>query len=368
MTIIIVGAGIVGAACADALSGDGHAVTVVDGAFAGGGTTAAGMGHLTVMDDSPAQFALTRLSVQLWTELRNELGPECEFDPCGTLWVAADDEEMAGAESKAAAYTAAGVEAQLVGPTELVQLEPALRTGLTGGMRVTGDAVVYPTNAARWLLQRARDGGAEVLEGRSVQQIDGPTVVFTDGKLRAELVINAAGSHASNLTPGMPVKARRGHLVITDRYPNMVHHQVLELGYLKSAHSTTGPSVAFNVQPRKTGQLLIGSSREYVGWDETINRTLVGSMLERAAAFMPSLAEVSVDRVWIGFRPATPDKLPLIGEVSEGVWMAAGHEGLGIVTSLGTARLIADQLAGRTPPIDPVPYRANRFAGVAVHE
>jgi glycine/D-amino acid oxidase-like deaminating enzyme len=126
----------------------------------------------------------------------------------------------------------------------------------------------------------------------------------------------------------------------------------------------TSESVAFNVQPRRTGQLLIGSSRELAGWDPEINRGVLGAMLRRAIAFLPELARLSVIRVWTGFRPATADKLPCIGPWDEvpGVWIAAGHEGLGITTSLGTAALLAELILGRTPPIDPAPFRPGRAA------
>ena len=77
------------------------------------------------------------------------------------------------------------------------------------------------------------------------------------------MIVNATGSWSPVLTPGLEVKKRKGHLVITDRYPNFLRHQLVELGYLKSAHSLTADSVAFNIQPRKTGQLLIGSSRQF---------------------------------------------------------------------------------------------------------
>ena len=112
-------------------------------------------------------------------------------------------------------------------------------------------------------------------------------------------------------------------------------------------------SVAFNVQPRATGQVLIGSSRELAGWDPTTNDGVLRRMLERALDFMPALRDLSVVRTWTGFRPATPDKLPLIGAHSSrpGLWIAAGHEGLGITTSLGTARVLADLIVGRAPSI-----------------
>jgi D-hydroxyproline dehydrogenase subunit beta len=175
-------------------------------------------------------------------------------------------------------------------------------------------------------------------------------------------VVNAAGASAPMLTPGLPIVPRKGLLAITDRYPGMCRHQIVELGYLTSAHAMTSESVAFNVQPRFTGQILIGSSRELVGWDASLNHELLGRMLARATDLMPVLRDVSVIRCWTGFRPATPDKLPLIGkwEGTPGLWIASGHEGLGITMSLATAELIADQLAGRAPEIDAAPYSPMR--------
>jgi glycine/D-amino acid oxidase-like deaminating enzyme len=158
--------------------------------------------------------------------------------------------------------------------------------------------------------------------------------------------------------PGVDIVPRKGHLVITDRYPGFCRHQLVELGYLTSAHTMNSESVAFNVQPRRTGQLLIGSSRELVGWDATVNRGLVQRMLQRAVDFMPQLTGLSAIRTWTGFRPATPHKLPYVTRIPsrDGVWIAAGHEGLGITTALGSARLLADLLLGREPWTDPAPF------------
>jgi glycine/D-amino acid oxidase-like deaminating enzyme len=181
--------------------------------------------------------------------------------------------------------------------------------------------------------------------------------------IEATIIVNTAGAEAAQLTPELPIVPRKGHLAITDRYPGFCRHQLVELGYLTSAHVMTTESVAFNVQPRSTSQVLIGSSRELVGWDGTTNRRVLRQMLDRALHFMPALADVSIVRTWTGFRPATTDKLPLIGPWSStaGLWIAAGHEGLGITSSLGTARLIADLVAGRAPPIDATPYSPMRL-------
>ena len=355
---IVVGGGIVGAACARELARGGLNVTLIEADFIGGGATAAGMGHIVVMDDSPAQFALTALARSLLDAVAPDLPAAVERDRGGTLWVAEDEAQLDSAREKQTAYAAAGAEASLLDAEELSRLEPELRPGLAGGMLVPGDGVVYPPALARWLADDARASGAVVLEHQPVERLDGRAVIIGGGRLEAGIVVNAAGAAAPVLTPGLPIVPRRGHLVITDRHPGFCRHQVLELGYLQSAHSLTGASVAFNVQPRVTGQVLIGSSRELVGWDRSPSRSILTRMLERAAAFMPRLAALSVVRSWIGFRPATADKLPLIGRwpASDDLWIAAGHEGLGITTALGTARLLGDLVLGRPPSLDAAPF------------
>jgi glycine/D-amino acid oxidase-like deaminating enzyme len=350
---IVVGAGIVGAACAEAFAREGLRVLVLESAYAGGGTTAAAMGHVVVMDDSEAQFALTALSRRLWEERARELPADCEDDPCGTLWVAADAEEMAIVGRKARFYLERGVAVETLDEQGLREAEPQLRPGLVGALRVPGDRVVYPPNAARFFLEGAQKRGAEVREGVSVSGLGPRRVEGSFGALDADLVVNAAGAAAGRLIPGLPIEPRKGHLVITERAPGFLRHQAVELGYLKSAHTLTKESVAFNVQPRKTGQVLVGSSREFVGWDSTINRRVRARMVERALGFLPGLRALQALRTWVGFRPATPDKLPLVGAWEEGLYVAAGHEGLGVTTATGTARLLVDLWARREPPIDP---------------
>lgn len=369
---VVIGAGIVGAACARELACAGMSVTVLDAGYAGGGTTAAGMGHLVAMDDSPEQLALTALSIRLWHELQASLRGSVEFDPCGTIWVAERDEHMSAVHEKADVYREHGIACDVLSPARLALLEPNLRLGLAGGMLVPNDAVLYPPGAALALLDDARAHGATLREGCAVDEIGARFVRCGSTTLEADVIVNAAGARAAQLTPGLPIIPRKGHLAITDRAPGFVRHQLVELGYLASAHRMTSESVAFNVQPRTTGQVLIGSSRELVDWDASTNRRLLRQMLERAVSFMPALSRLSVIRTWTGFRPATPDKLPLIGrwDPVDGLWIAAGHEGLGITTSLGTARILCDLVLGRSAPFDVTafaPVRALTSASVAVH-
>lgn len=368
--VVIVGAGIVGAACADEFARRGLRVAVVDRDVVGSGATAAGMGHIVVMDDSEAQFALTRYSQQLWQALRNELPAEVEYDQCGTIWVAADEEEMAEVRRKHDFYADRGVPTEILDAKRLKQSEPNLRDGLQGGLLVPEDAVLYPPCAARFLTQRAQQRGAELVLGASLSALGKGRVLLSDGlQLTAEIIVNAAGAWSAELTPGIDVKKRKGHLVITDRYPAFLRHQLVELGYLKSAHSVASDSVAFNVQPRRTGQILIGSSRQFGAEHKEVDQQMIVRMLQRAQEYMPALGQLSAIRIWTGFRAATPDKLPLIGPWSgdPSLFLATGHEGLGITTSLATARILVDQITGANPEIPIEPYLPSRASKEHAH-
>ena len=333
--VTIGGAGIVGAACAWELARAGAKVEVVDRGIPGGGATAAGMGHLVDLDDE-----LSSLSVGLWHDLAPELPKSAEFWRCGTLWIAATGEELEGARSKP------GV--RMLDAQQLYEEEPNLRPGLAGGAVAERDAVVYAPVATRWLLEQA---GVTVRRER-ITSLDA---------IRAGAVVCAAGALATRLLPDLPIKPRKGHLAITDRYPGLARHQLVELGYMRSAQGDAAESVAFNVQPRPTGQLLIGSSRQFGIETPDIDPPLLDAMLRRAFHYLPALAGCNVIRTWTGFRASTPDKLPLIGPYRGNVYLATGHEGLGVTTSLGTAKVLAAHLLGRPSPIPVEPYLPERF-------
>ncbi|MBY0505608.1 MAG: FAD-binding oxidoreductase [Bryobacteraceae bacterium] len=358
--VIVAGAGIVGAAIAEALASAGVRVTIIERAQVGGGATAAGMGHVVVMDDSEAQFALTKYSRDLWQSYVAEMPPQVEHDPAGTLWVAADEEELQACRQKQRYYAERQVESELLDAGQLQRAEPNLVSGLAGGLRVPGDSVIYAPCAAKWLLDRAISQGAKFITGTVVAFEEGG-VRLTNKRLACDLSVCAFGTAAAEYFPNLAMRPRKGHLVITDRYPGFVRHQLVELGYLKSAHGDSNESVAFNAQPRRTGQVLLGSSREFSQTTGEINDDLLRRMIERALRYMPALANLNILRTWTGFRAATPDKLPLIGLTRPGIYLATGHEGLGITTSLGTARLLADQILRRQPAIPVAPYLPGRF-------
>ncbi len=367
--VVIIGAGIVGSACALECANRGLRTAVVEGKGIGSGATAAGMGHIVVMDDSPAQMALTHYSQTLWKSLSARLPTNIEYEACGTLWVAGDEEEMHEVRRKSAQYASVGISTEILDSQMLAEAEPHLRRPLAGALLVPSDAVLYPPCAAAYLLGEALRLGARLYSRKALSAQAGKVRLDDGTELRAAHIVIAGGADAGVLRSGLPIKKRKGHLVITDRYPGFVRHQLVELGYLKSAHSVASDSVAFNVQPRRTGQVLIGSSRQYNAEDPSVDAKILATMIERAQWYMPEIGALSAIRVWTGFRAATPDKLPLIGPSAEdeSLFLATGHEGLGITTSLGTASLLADQLQGIATKIPIEPYLPARFARNVSH-
>src|SRR3954468_5173348 len=361
---IVVGAGIVGIACAKELADAGMRVAVCEQhEYVGGGATAAGMGHIAVMDDSEARFQLTRYSQKLWHELSDELPVTAEYLPCGSMWVAADEEEMDEVRRKFRFYAERGVPVEVLDRRQLAEAEPNLRAGMAGALLMPADGVCYPPCVARYLARRFKEKGGEILFRSPVGSISDAGVTTKDGQfLPAGVMVCATGAAVTKVFPQVAVHPRKGHLLITDRYPGFLRHQLIELGYLKSPHASAADSVAFNAQPRLTGQILVGSSRQYKTEDPAVEQHMLANMLVRAVDYMPALKHLSAIRTWTGFRAATPDKLPFIGLCAgyEKVYLATGHEGLGISTSLATACLIVDALQGRPSAIDRAPYDPGR--------
>lgn len=361
--VIVIGAGIVGAACAYELAEQGLHVTVIDALM--GGATAAGMGHLVIMDDLAPELALSHWSVQLWHALGPHLSEACAYRAQPTLWMASNPSEMQIAEEKYQRLQQQGVRCQLIDAKQIQQLEPGLKSGLHGGLQVLDDGIVYAPNAASWLLQQHPD--LITVQHAKVQALAEQQVQLSDGTwLSADAVVLANGIHATDFFPELPIEAKKGHLAITDRYPEIhVEHTLVALAYAASTLSTDALSVACNIQPRPTGQLFLGSSRQFGSTDAAVEAHVLSRVLSETIDYFPAVAELNIIRAWTGFRAATPDELPIIGKHPKysSIYLAVGHEGLGVTTATGTAKLISSHLLQQPFAIDPSPFLADRFLG-----
>jgi glycine/D-amino acid oxidase-like deaminating enzyme len=362
--VLVVGAGIVGAACALALREEGIDVGLLDSGTPGAGVTAAGMGHLVALDESADELDLCLLSLGLWRDFFKAHPDVGDALHCGTLWVAENEHQLQEARQRASRLAARGYSADTLDPHQLRKLEPSLRRGLCGGVRVRADSVVYPPAVADFLARRLVGlGGALYLGQRVVAVGDGGLTLANGHHMDAGQVVVAAGVQVAALLPEVPVFGRKGHLAITDRYPGRLAHQVVSMHYGQHAGGADALSVAANIQPRSTGQWLVGSCRQDGQLDTEVDPAVLAKVLRTAMTLLPCLAQMNIVRAWTGMRPASPDGRPLIGQHPgrPGVWLACGHEGLGVTNAFGSARLLADQIMGRATAIDMAPYAPARF-------
>ncbi|NUR40398.1 MAG: FAD-binding oxidoreductase [Streptomyces sp.] len=372
--VVVVGAGMVGAACALYASRAGLDVTVVDRGPVAGGTTGAGEGNLLVSDKEPGpELELALLSGRLWAELAAEpgLGAAFEYEPKGGLVVASAPEGLAALEKFAAGQRAAGVDAVSVAGDQLRSYEPHLAPAMEGGVYYPQDAQVMPTLAAAHLV---RASGARLLTGRTVTEVlrgaDGAVRgVRTDrGDLHAPAVVNAAGTWGGEVAGlagvHLPVLPRRGFVLVTEPLPRRVRHKVYAADYVADVASD---SAALQTSPvvegTAAGPVLIGASRERVGFDRSFSLPAVRELAAGATRLFPFLADVRAMRTYLGFRPYMPDHLPAIGPDPRvpGLFHACGHEGAGIGLATGTGQLIAQTLTAKTPDLDLTPFRPDRF-------
>ncbi len=393
--VVVIGAGMVGAATAAALAATGRRVLVVDRSGPLGGTTAAGEGNILVSDKLPGpELDLALRSVALWQEVAAEASevdgsieafvvrtvsgvPEFgfEFESKGGVVVAHDEAQLAALLALGKRQRAAGVEVTALDPDGLREAEPRIAPGLAGGAFYPQDSQVQPMKAALALLERARRSGARVAAESDVLALDrGPDgalagLVTSRGRVAAPVVVNAAGPWsgevAGRLGTSVPVRPRRGRILVTEPLPAaVIRHKVYEADYVGAVVSdSTALQCSAVVEGTASGTVLIGSSRDGAGFSTAPDPAALAEMARRAVGLFPFLAGVRALRSYTGFRPASPDHLPVIGADAEvpGLFHATGHEGAGIGLAPATAELITALVTGTAPPVDPAPFAPGRF-------
>ena len=369
--VVVVGAGMVGAACAYYAARAGLSVTVVDRAGAAGGTTGAGEGNILVSDKPPGpELALALRSAQLWRDLGDTLGPAIELDHKGGLTVARSEGEHAALTALAARQRAAGVDVVDVPAAELSEVEPEVARDLLGGALYPQDMQVQPMLAAAHLLRaaRARTWTRTTVTGLRHDRAGAVHAVVTDrGTISTPAVVNAAGVWAGELAGlagvRLPVEPRRGFVLVTEPRPPMIRHKVYAAGYVDNVGRDT-PELGTSpvVEGTRAGTILIGSSRERVGFDAAFSLAALRRLAAEAVRLFPALARVQVIRAYRGFRPYSPDHLPTIGPDPRvpGLHHACGHEGAGIGLAPATGAAVAALLTGADPRTDLRPFAPGR--------
>jgi D-hydroxyproline dehydrogenase subunit beta len=400
--VVVVGAGIVGCACAFELASRGASVCLVDRGPVSGGTTGLGEGNVLCCDKRPGpDLSLAVPGLALFSEVEELLGEEAGVRRKGAVVVHSLESGWTAEAARVAALQAAGVRCSLLSVDEVRDVEPSLRGPLLGASWFPDDLQCAPRAIARGLAREAERLGATVIAGREVTRIVlngsnegepepplegvphiaadmspfrmGPPrvegVATADGPLFAAAVVLACGAWSAALARTarlhLPVEPRKGQLVRLEHRPDFLRHKVIDGGYMAAVESDdAGLQVSTVMETTLDGHVLVGSSRERRGFDTEVDPSVTDTLIAQAARLAPEIARLERNAAWAGLRPWLPGGLPAIGPTStaEGLFIATGHEGAGVAHGPITGRLIAQQICGEEPELDLAPFDPDRFS------
>lgn len=374
---IVIGAGIVGASSALSLTNAGLRVLVIDRGAVSSGTTGAGEGNILVSDKDPGpELTLALRSRDLWFEMQEDVGDSFELEAKGGVVVARnDDRPLIKLASEQSLH---GVVTQKLDHESLHQLEPYLHPDLHSGIFYPQDAQCQPMLAAAHVIRTVvARGGAFISQAKVTRiivensRVSG--VETSQGIFRAPIVVNATGTWAGEIATmagsHLPIAPRKGFILVTEPTKKYVFHKVYDSDYVSNvASSDADLQTSTVVEGTRSGTILIGASRERIGFDGSMNYEILRRLAAQATSLFPILRDVQLLRAYRGFRPYAPDHLPVIGEDGKvgGLWHSAGHEGAGIGLAPGSAALITDAILGKESFMDSSPFSPRRFAKVSV--
>ncbi|WP_457256010.1 NAD(P)/FAD-dependent oxidoreductase [Pedococcus sp. P5_B7] len=373
--VVVIGAGALGAAVAWLASRAGLVVDVVERGPIVSGTTSACEGNLLVSDkEAGPELDLALYSWQLWRDELAEFADLWEFEEKGGLVVATSEESARALLARSQRQRAAGIDVRTIGADDVHTYEPHLTREVHGAALYPQDCQVQPILMAAHFLRMARELGARVRTGTTVTGMlwkGGRVIgVRTDrGQIFAANVVNAAGPWAGEIAALagvlLPVLPRRGFVLVTEPLPPTIFHKVYAADYIASTqNSDTALHSSTVIEATHSGTVLIGSTRERVGFDQTVSLPALKELSRKALGLFPAMQSVCVIRCYLGFRPYCPDHLPALGidEQAPGLLHATGHEGAGIGLSVGSAKLLVQTLLGERPDLDLRPFAPNRFS------
>lgn len=369
--VVIIGAGIVGSMCAHYVSKTGLKTLVIDRGTVASGTTGAGEGNIMVSDKSPGpELELALISRDLWFEVADDVGNEFELVAKGGLSVSRGDASnlFALAESQ----INVGVQATKVAASEIRKLEPYISEAIQSGVHYPQDAQCQPMLAAAHILRICQKRGTNFIGHQEVLKIEtrsqGLIVRTGEYEIECEFVVNAAGTWAGEIAKlagsELPIMPRRGFILVTAPLPHYVNHKVYDSDYVDNvASSDADLQTSTVIEGTKSGTILIGASRERVGFDRSIDVKVIKKLARQATSLFPILRSAQILRVYNGFRPYSPDHLPVIGPDSKipRLLHCAGHEGAGIGLSAASGKLIAQIINGKATLVNPEPFLPARF-------
>jgi len=382
--VVVVGCGIIGSAVAYYLSKEGLDVVVVERGDAAAGTSSACDGNVLVTDKQPGfDSQMTYESQKLYHGLQDELGYDFEYRRLGSTLAVEDEEQEVMAREWVRRQKEAGIPMRYIEADEVHEYEPKVASDIIGLVECASDSSLNPMAVVYGFVHAARRNGAKIKTFTEVKRIlrgksgEAVGVDTTEGVISAPKVVLCAGVWAPALAETVGVKVpiipRKGHILVSERTFRVGTRKMQEFGYLMTKFGQKGKrkvepdmekyGIAMVFEPTAHGNFLIGSSREFVGFDRTCNPRVLELMARRAIRFWPCIRDINVIRTYAGLRPHTPDHLPIVSPVKEvpGLYIAAGHEGDGIGLAPITGVLTAQMLTGKQTTVPLAPLSIERF-------
>ena len=381
---IIVGGGIIGCSVAWQLARRGQKVLVLEKTDVASGSAGATDGVVGYHTKKPGiQMELAKASIEMFRTLAQELGEEIEYGlEAGGMQPVEDELQWNILSGIVAEQCKSGVDIRMISAEEARRLEPNLAPDIYGALYSPTSGKINPLKLTFAYEKAAKRLGVEFLLGAEVSGFVVENGVVTgvttaDGRSfsAAKAVVNACGARAGQVAAlaglDLPIRPRKGQLAITQPIGPFLKATVQCARYnvIKfRPEAVTDPSslrlgASLSIEQQENGSLVIGGTRELVGFDTDNTFEAVEVMLRRAARFFPRLKDVGIVRCFAGVRPYTPDGLPLLGPVTSlpHFYMAAGHEGDGIALSPITGKLIAELIAEGTCSFDLTAFSPDRF-------
>ena len=375
--VVIIGAGVIGASIAYHLAKDNIQAVVLDKKEIAAGSSSACEGLLLLQSKKPGiHLDMALDSIRRFPALEQELGHPIEYENKGGLVVIENEEELDAMQLFVEKQEKHSFDISLLSAEQAREKEPALTGNIIGATFSPLDSQANPMLLTLGFLRSAQKAGTNVFTKTPVRDIEltkgRVTAVHTDkGKIETRIIINAAGTFAAeigamvNLT--IPIKPRRGQILVTEATAPILKRCILSAMYIAAKFNpkiADAGGVGFAVEQTSSGNILIGSTREFVGFDQEVTFDGIHTIAKSILRVIPDIEKLHVIRAFAGLRPYTPDGLPILGKVEsiDGFIMAAGHEGDGITLAPITGAMIAKLVAGEAAPFPFNDFRLERFS------
>lgn len=377
--VAIIGGGIMGCASSYYLTKAGYDCMLIERDDIASGTSSRCDGNVSIVDKDPGfDSHMSLVSQELIADLAKELRLPFEYRPLGSILVCDNDKEMEAAVEWVKIQNEAGLKFNVLDHSDIKQESPYFADDIPGGLECETDSLINPYLFCYSLIDKASEYGLKLFtqtEVTGIQKQEDFMIETTNGTFIAKKVVNAAGVWApfigAMLDVDIPIKPRKGHIMVGARQKPVMMRNVMEFGYLMNKfereriadEKTLQHGVALVLEPTESQNFLLGSSREFVGYDSRVDINVVEIMAKRALRFFPKMDDFNMIRTYTGFRPWTEDHLPIVSHVDEvpGFYIAAGHEGDGISLATVTGKLIEELISEKETIVATEPLRYDRF-------